>query len=298
MRGALVENAPLAPATWLRVGGPAQVLFLPADEADLARFLAETPRDIAITVLGAASNTLVRDGGVEGVVVRLTKAFAGVAPADDAPCALQVGAGALDKRVAQEAARASIAGLEFLVGVPGAIGGAARMNAGCYGRETKDVLTSLIALDRTGRRIVASPEELGFSYRHSAFPDDWIVVSVQLQGRPGEQAEIEAEMDAITRRREDSQPIRARTGGSTFANPDPPEAPNPRKSWELIDKAGARGLAVGGASMSTQHCNFMINDGTATAADFEALGEEVRRRVKMTSGVDLRWEIRRIGVPA
>lgn len=293
VRGSLTANAPIGAATWFRVGGPAQVLFLPADEADLARFLAETPEDIPVTVLGAASNVIVRDGGVPGVVVRLTKPF-GAVLVDGVT--LTAGAAVLDKKVAEAAAAGGVAGLEFYAGVPGMIGGALRMNAGCYDAEAKDVLVRAAALDRMGRRIVVEPAELGYSYRHSEAPDDWIFVEAIFEGTRDDPDAIRARMNAITARREASQPIREKTGGSTFANPDPPGTPNQRKCWELIDAAGGRGLEVGGARMSDQHCNFMINTGAATAADLEALGEEVRRRVCETSGVELRWEIRRIGI--
>jgi UDP-N-acetylmuramate dehydrogenase len=293
VRGQIVENAPLAPATWFRVGGPAQALFLPADEADLARLLAETPRDIPVTVLGAASNVIVRDGGVPGVVVRLTKPFAGISVNGTRVTA---GAAALDKRVAQAAADAGVAGLEFYVGVPGTIGGALRMNAGCYGRETKDVLVSATALDRAGRRIVVPRDDLGYSYRHTEAPEDWIFVEATFEGYPDQASDIWSRMAEISVKREGSQPIREKTGGSTFANPDPPGTDGQRRAWMLIDAAGGRGLEVGGARMSDQHANFMINTGAATAADLESLGEEVRRRVRESSGVELRWEIKRIGI--
>ncbi len=292
VRGKIIYDAPLAPYTWLRVGGPAQVLFLPADEADLARFLAETPDDIPVTVLGAASNVIVRDGGIAGVVVRLTPAFGRIATEETRVTA---GAAALDKRVAAAAAAAGIAGLEFFVGVPGWIGGALRMNAGCYGAETKDRLVHVAALDRAGRRIIATPSELGYAYRFSAAPADWIFVEAMFEGEADEPDAIRARMAAITERREASQPIREKTGGSTFKNPDPPGTPDARSAWRLIDAAGGRGLQVGGARMSDQHCNFMINAHDATAADLEALGEEIRRRVLAESGVDLEWEIKRLG---
>ncbi len=295
VRGQLVENAPLASATWFRVGGPAQALFLPADEADLAAFLAETPKDIPVTVLGAASNVIVRDGGVPGVVVRLTKPFARIA-VDGAR--VTAGAAALDKKVAEAAADAGVGGLEFYVGVPGTIGGALRMNAGCYGRETRDVLVSAVALDRAGRRIVTPRDELGYGYRRSGAPDDWIFVEATFEGVPDEPSDVWDRMAEISAQREASQPIREKTGGSTFANPDPPDTEGQRRAWALIDAAGGRGLQVGGARMSDQHANFMINTGAATAADLEALGEDVRRRVRESAGVDLRWEIRRIGVPS
>jgi UDP-N-acetylmuramate dehydrogenase len=293
VRGSLVENAPLAPATWFRAGGPAQALFLPADEADLAIFLKNTPVDIPVTVLGAASNVIVRDGGVPGVVVRLTKPFAAISVEGTRVTA---GAAALDKRVAEAAADAGVAGLEFYVGVPGTIGGALRMNAGCYGRETKDALVSAAALDRQGRRLVIPAADLGYSYRHSEASEDWIFVQATFEGTPDDPAAIRARMAEISSKREASQPIREKTGGSTFANPDPPSAENQRRAWVLIDQAGCRGLKIGGAQMSEQHANFMINVGDATAADLEGLGEEVWRRVKAASGVELRWEIKRIGL--
>ena len=296
VRGQLIENAPLANATWLRVGGPAQALFLPADEEDLAAFLTETPSDISVTVLGAASNMLVRDGGVPGVVVRLTPAFAKVGV--EGRARLRLGAALLDKKAAMAAAEAGIGGLEFLVGVPGAIGGAVRMNAGCYDQETKDILVEAVALDRQGRRHVIPVSDLGYRYRGSSAPSDWIVVEAVMEGTAEEPATVMSRMMDITNRREASQPIREKTGGSTFKNPDPPGTPNQRKAWQLIDAAGGRGLQVGGARMSDQHCNFLINTGNATAADLEALGEEVRRRVLETSGVELEWEVKRIGVSA
>lgn len=294
VRGKILENAPLAPATWLRVGGPAQAQFLPADVDDLAQFLAEAPRDIPVTVLGAASNTLVRDGGVPGVVVRLLRPFAEIRALGGGQVA--AGAGALDRAVAQFAAEHGLAGLEFFTGVPGAIGGALRMNAGCYGAETKDVLVAATALDRAGRRIEVTPGMLGYSYRHSAAPADWIFVDAVFQGRPDAADAVLARMAEITARREATQPIREKTGGSTFKNPDPPGTPGQRRAWELIDRAGCRGLRLGGAMMSEQHCNFLINTGAATAAELEALGEEVRGRVRATSGVTLEWEVVRLGV--
>lgn len=294
VRGKYIENAPLKDVTWLRVGGPAEVLYLPADEADLSRFLAETPEDIPVTVLGAGSNTLVRDGGVPGVVIRLTGAFANTEALDGNR--LRAGSGALDKMVAKAAAKAGLAGLEFLVGVPGTIGGALRMNAGCYEQETRDVLVEAVALDRMGRRIIATPEELAYSYRHCEAPEDWIFTEAVFQGTPDDTAAITERMDAITARRESTQPIREKTSGSTFANPDPPGTPDQRKSWQLIDSVGGRGYRVGGAHFSEQHCNFLINDGSASAADLEDLGEEIRKRVKEETGTDLRWEVKRIGV--
>ena len=293
VRGKYIESAPLKDITWLRVGGPADVLFIPADEADLARFLAETPDEIPVHVLGAGSNTLVRDGGVPGVVIRLGPGFAKTQVLDGNR--LRAGAGALDKMVAKAAAKAGLAGLEYLVGVPGTIGGALRMNAGCYDQETSDVIVEAIALDRSGRRIIATPQELAYSYRHCAAPEDWIFTEAVFQGTPDDPAAITQRMDAITARRETTQPIREKTSGSTFANPDPPGTPNQRKSWELIDSVGGRGYRVGGAYFSEQHCNFLINDGTARAADLEQVGEDVRARVREKHAIDLRWDVRRIG---
>lgn len=294
VRGKLIENASLADITWLRVGGPAQVLFLPADAADLARFLAETPRDIEVRVLGAGSNTLVRDGGLPGVTVKLTPAFGKVEALENNR--IRAGAAALDKMVAKAAAKAGIAGLEFYVGVPGAIGGALRMNAGCYGTETKDVLVEAVALDRTGRRIIAPVSELGYAYRHSDAPEDWIFIEAVFQGVADNPEAVTERMTAITERREASQPIREKTSGSTFKNPDP-ETSGGRSAWQLVDAAGWRGKPIGGARFSEQHCNFLINDGTATASDLETLGETVRAEVKAQFGVALHWEVKRIGEP-
>lgn len=294
VRGKLIENATLADITWLRVGGPAQVLFLPADAADLARFLAETPRDIEVRVLGAGSNTLVRDGGLPGVTVKLTPAFGKVEALGENR--IRAGAAALDKMVAKAAAKAGIAGLEFYVGVPGAIGGALRMNAGCYGMETKDVLVEAVALDRTGRRIIAPVSELGYAYRHSDAPEDWIFIEAVFEGQPDDPTAVTERMTAITERRETTQPIREKTSGSTFKNPDP-ETSGGRSAWQMVDAVGWRGKPIGGARFSEQHCNFLINDGTATAQDLETLGETVRAAVKDQFGVELRWEVKRIGEP-
>jgi len=290
VRGRLSENAPLANTTWFRVGGPAEVLFRPADLDDLADFLAQKPADAKVTAIGVASNLLVRDGGVPGVVVRLGREFAGIDAVGDS--ALVVGGAAMDVNVARAAAEAGIAGLEFLCGVPGTIGGALRMNAGAYGAEIKDVVVWAKALDLNGRRYCLGPDRLGLTYRHSAVPEGWIFTLAKLQGRPGDQREILRRMAEIQAQRTDTQPVRTRTGGSTFANPPG------HKAWELIEKAGCRGLKRGGAAVSDKHCNFLINTGDATAADIEGLGEEVRRRVHEATGVTLEWEIRRIGVPA
>ncbi|WP_298918530.1 UDP-N-acetylmuramate dehydrogenase [uncultured Algimonas sp.] len=286
VRGSLKADVALAPYTWLRVGGPADVLFMPKDEADLALFLSTIDPKIPVTVLGVASNTLVRDGGIEGVVIRLGPAFGRIEPDG---VRLMTGTAALDARVAKAAAEAGIAGLEFYAGVPGTIGGALRMNAGCYGTETCDVLVEAVAIDRRGRRSVMSLEDFGYGYRHSTAPDDLIFVSATFEGTADDPDAIRARMDEITERREQSQPIRSKTGGSTFKNPEGHSA------WKVIDAAGMRGHRVGGAQMSEQHCNFMINADGATAADLETLGESVRGKVLETQGITLDWEVRRIG---
>jgi UDP-N-acetylmuramate dehydrogenase len=287
VNGEYVENFNLGRVTWFKVGGPAEVAFAPADLTDLRHFLAETPRDIPVTIMGAGSNLLVRDGGVAGVVIRLGACFSKIKICDDI---VKAGAMAMDIQVARAAARAHVAGLEFLSGVPGAIGGALRMNAGAYGTEIKDVLVRARAVDRDGVLNVLLPDAFGFSYRHCTVPEDWIFVGADLMAQPGDPVEINARMAEIAAARGDAQPIRTRTGGSTFKNPDS------AKAWELIDQAGCRGLAIGGAKVSEQHCNFLINTGSATADDLENLGEEVRRRVQDKSGVTLEWEVKRIGV--
>jgi UDP-N-acetylmuramate dehydrogenase len=288
LRGKLTANAPLAPYTWFRVGGPAQVLFQPADEEDLAYFLARLPAEIPVAVIGLGSNLIIRDGGIAGIVIRLGgKAFGEIATTPD--FRVIVGTAAPDIRLARAAAEAGIAGLEFYRGIPGAIGGALRMNAGAHGGETREVLITARGVDRSGAIRTFSAEEMGFSYRHSRAPADVIFTQAVFQGRPGDRNEILAKMEAITAAREASQPIREKTGGSTFKNP-PGE-----KAWMLIDQAGCRGLVLGEAQVSTMHCNFLINRGAATAADIEALGEEVRRRVRAASGIELEWEIKRIG---
>ena len=289
VRGELSENAPLAGITWFRTGGPAEILFRPADADDLRAFLAGIELDIDVTVLGLGSNALIRDGGIPGVVVHLGKNFGEISFSGNEVTA---GAGALDVTIARACRDRSLAGLEFLNGIPGTIGGALRMNAGAYGSEISDVLISAQALDPDGQLHDLTPAQFEFSYRHSSIDENWIFVSACLSGTPGERAEIEARMTQITEDRKSSQPIQARTGGSTFKNPDG------AKAWELIDAAGCRGLAVGDAMVSEQHCNFLINRGTATAHDLEALGEEIRARVLENAGVSLEWEIRRIGVPA
>lgn len=287
-RGRLTPDAPLGPSTWFRVGGKAEALFRPADEDDLSYFLAHCPADVPVTVIGVASNLLVRDGGVPGVVIRLGGPFAEVRVEADRIIA---GAGALDLNVALTAQGAGLAGLEFLSGIPGTIGGAVRMNGGAYGAETVDVILSADGIDRQGVKRSYDRHALHLTYRHCGVPDDVIFTSATFQGRPDDPAAIQARIDAIQQARADSQPVRARTGGSTFANPDG------HKAWQLIDAAGCRGLTIGGAQISEKHCNFLLNLGEATAHDIESLGEEVRARVKASSGVDLRWEIRRIGLP-
>lgn len=288
VRGRYTENAPLAGVTWFRVGGAADVAFRPADPDDLAAFLKAKPADVAVTVIGVASNLLVRDGGVTGVVIRLGRHFAAI-ERDEA--GLICGAGALDVNVSEAARRYGLTGLEFLSGIPGTIGGALRMNAGAYGRELKDVLRWAEAITPQGEIKRLAPEEMGLSYRKSQVPTDWIFLRAALRAEPGNPAEIQARMDEIRSARSLSQPIRSRTGGSTFKNP-PGE-----KAWQLIDAAGCRGLRMGAAQVSEQHCNFLINTGDATAGELEALGEEVRRRVLAHSGIELEWEIKRIGRP-
>ena len=289
LRGRISVNEPLAAYTWFRVGGPAQILFMPADEADLAYFLARLPREIPLTVIGLGSNLIVRDGGVAGVVIRLSaKGFGDIAVEDGHR--LRVGAAVPDVKAARAAADAGIDGLAFYRGIPGGIGGALRMNAGAHGGETKDTLIEARGVDRDGTLRVFSNADMGYSYRHCSAPESVIFTQALFQGRPGDPAAIVAEMDRITAAREASQPIREKTGGSTFKNPEG------GKAWQLIDAAGCRGLVVGDAQVSEMHCNFLINRGAATAADIENLGETVRRRVRETSGFDLHWEIRRIGV--
>lgn len=295
VRGRLEANAPLASVTWFGVGGPAEVLFRPADRDDLLAFLAEKPSEVPVTVIGVGSNLLVRDGGVPGVVIRLGRALGAIdAPIDPGGTEILCEAGALDVNVAKAAAKAGIGGLEFLRGVPGTVGGALRMNAGAYGKEIEDVLVWAEAVDAKGRIHRLGPAEMGFAYRRSAVPDDRIFLAARLAGRADDPAAVQARMREIQEARLESQPIGSRTGGSTFKNP-PPEDSGGRKAWQLIDAAGCRGLQLGGAQVSEMHCNFLINKGAATAADLEGLGEEVCRRVMAETGVRLDWEIRRIG---
>ena len=290
VRGRLEANVPLADLTWFRAGGIAEVLFTPLDEADLAEFLRDTPKEIPTYVIGVGSNLLVRDGGVPGVVIRLGRGFSDIKIGSDSR--VRVGAAVLDVRVARFAYDNSIDGLTFLRGIPGTIGGALRMNGGAYGGETKDVLFEARAIDRVGIAHVLSNTDMKYSYRHCGAPEDLIFTEALLQGRPGHQDEILAAMNKITDSREATQPIKSRTGGSTFKNPPG------SKSWQLIDKAGLRGFAIGPAKVSQLHCNFLINEGGATATQIEELGETIRARVKANSGIELDWEIKRIGVPA
>ncbi len=290
VRGEYIAEAPLAPIAWFRVGGAAEILYRPADADDLAAFLGDKPRDIPITLFGSGSNVLVRDGGIPGVVIRLTRAFRQSRVEWQGDSAhVHVGAGAVDITVARFCRDSGVGGLEFLVGVPGTIGGALRMNAGAYGREMAHVTLQAEAFDFLGARLRLSPQNMGFSYRHSSAPEDWVFVSAILQGHREDPETIAKVMAEIENNREDSQPLRTRTGGSTFTNPPG------MKAWQLIDQAGCRGLKRGGAIVSEKHCNFLINTGSASAADLEGLGEEVRRRVKQETGITLEWEIRRIG---
>ena len=286
VRGRLRENVRLDKVTWFQVGGPADFVLKPEDEADLSEFLTNLPFDIPILALGVGSNLLIRDGGIRGVVLRLGRHFAKMKTEENR---LVIGAGALDGNVARFAADAALEGAEFLSGIPGSIGGALRMNAGAYGTDMSEIFVSAVAYDRQGMRHVLMPEDMGFAYRHCEIPKDWVFTQATLQLSDGSTEEILARMADISRNREESQPVRSRTGGSTFANPPG------KKAWELIESVGGRGLQIGGAKISDKHCNFIINSGAATAADLEAVGEEVRRRVFETHDVLLRWEIVRLG---
>lgn len=293
VRGQLLRNESLAPFTWFRVGGPADAVFLPADADDLAQFLAALPTSVPVLPIGVGSNLIVRDAGIPGVVVRLAgRNWAQVEALDGAR--VRAGAGALDSMVAKGAAKAGIAGLEFYVGVPGTIGGALTMNAGCYGSETKDVLVEATALDRAGKRITLTHADFGFTYRHNALPDGLIFLDATFQGTVEAPDAITTRMAEITSRREASQPIREKTGGSTFKNPIGPDGEK-LSAWKLNDEAGMRGYRRGGAQVSEKHANFLINTGDATAADIEGLGEDVRAAVKAKHGIELEWEIKRIG---
>jgi UDP-N-acetylmuramate dehydrogenase len=289
LRGRIQPDAPLAPFTWFRAGGSAEVLIRPADSTDLAAFLHALPHEVPVHVIGACSNLIIRDGGLPGVTIRLARGFSSIAAEANGIIA---GAAALDVTVAEHAATASLTGLEFLSGIPGSIGGAVAMNAGAYGGEMAHVVDWAEIVTRTGEQLRLLGPQLAFAYRHATLPAGAIVTRVRLRATPGAPALIAARMAEIKTNREASQPVRARTGGSTFRNPDG------MKAWELIDAAGCRGLTRGGAMVSEKHCNFLINTGAATAADIEGLGEEVRRRVLAATGVTLEWEIRRIGLPA
>ena len=287
VRGSLRRNVPLARLLWFRVGGSAEILFEPADREDLERFLERLPAEMPVTVIGVGSNLLVRDGGIPGVTIRLGRPFSNVVRDGTR---IRAGAAAMDVTVAREGRDAGVAGLEFLSGIPGTIGGALRMNAGAYGREISDVVVSAEAFDRAGTAHRLDAAELGFGYRKCAVPEDWIFTEAVLQGEPGSPEEIASRMAEISNARNQDQPIRERTGGSTFKNPRGGSA------WELIEEAGCRGLTRGGAQVSPLHCNFLINTGGATAADLEDLGEEVREKVKAATGIRLEWEIRRVGI--
>jgi len=290
IRGRLLPNVMLSGLTWLRAGGPAQVLFTPAGEEDLAYFLSRCPLDVPVTAVGVGSNLLVRDGGVPGVVIRLARGFNETVTLSETR--LRAGAAVPDVRLAQAAASAGIEGLAFYRGIPGTVGGALRMNAGAHGGETKDILAESRAIDRSGALHTFDNAGMGFTYRHCGVPLDYIFTQATFQGTPGDPAEIERAMQNVAEYREANQPIKSRTGGSTFKNP------SGQSAWMLIDAAGCRGLRVGGAHMSEMHCNFLINDGEATASDIERLGELVRERVFAQSGIMLEWEIKRIGIPA
>ncbi len=292
LRGRLTPDAPLAPVTWFRVGGLAEALVRPAGVDDLCAFLHALPHDVPVVTLGAASNLIVRDGGIPGVVLRLARGFSAVTVEPDGVTA---GAACLDAIVAEHAAAAGMAGLEFLSGIPGSIGGAVAMNAGAYGSDVAACLDWAEVVTRDGALLRLPAEALALSYRHASLPPGSVVVRARFRALPGEPAAIAERMRTIRAAREASQPVRARTGGSTFRNPDASEGG--MRAWELIDAAGCRGLARGGAQVSEKHCNFLLNTGAATAADLEGLGEEVRRRVHASSGVTLAWEIRRIGRP-
>jgi len=288
VKGRLQHNAPLADKTWFRVGGAAEFLFRPADTDDLAAFLRDMPLHLPVTVIGAASNLIIRDGGIPGIVIRLARGFGDITGESNGVTA---GGAALDTTVAEHAAQAGLTGLEFLSGIPGAVGGAVMMNAGAYGGDVATTLDWAEIVTRQGEILRLAAGEIGFSYRHSTLPPECVVIRARFLAKPGEPAAIAARMAEIRASREATQPVRARTGGSTFRNP--PEA----KAWELIDGAGCRGLSRGGAQVSEKHANFLLNTGGATAADLEGLGEDVRRRVHAASGISLEWEIKRIGIP-
>ena len=291
IRGRISTNAAIGKTTWFQVGGNADILFRPKDTKDLANFLNNCPRDIGVTVIGAGSNILVRDGGISGVTIRLRDGFRNVSfeKHNDEEVIVTCGAGALDVIVSRKAAAEGVGGLEFLSGVPGSIGGALRMNAGAYGKEMKDVVVWATALDGQGSEHKLSNNDISFNYRHCNIPNDWIFTSAALRANILDKSAIQSSIERIANQRSDTQPIRARTSGSTFKNP------NGHKAWELIDRAGCRGLRLGGAKVSEKHCNFLVNAENATAADLENLGEEIRRRVKDSCGIILEWEIERVG---
>jgi UDP-N-acetylmuramate dehydrogenase len=286
VKGTYTERAPLKDLVWFRAGGPADILYRPADIDDLRKFMAEKPDDLPLSVIGVGSNLLIRDGGIPGVVIRLPSAFGRIEQVSDTR--LKAGAAALDAAVARAAADAGVEGLEFLRGIPGTIGGALTMNAGCYGREIKDIFVEAHAVDSRGRLLTLRFADMGFTYRHSA-PQGVVFVDVLLQGMLGDPDKIRERMNALVEQRESTQPVKAKTGGSTFTNPPG------HKAWQLIDDAGCRGLMRGAAQVSEKHCNFLINTGNASAADIEGLGEDVRARVKAKSGIQLEWEIKRVG---
>ncbi len=286
VRGSYAEQSSMSHHTWFGVGGPADVIFCPADPSELGAFLAACPADVPLLAVGAGSNLLVRDGGVAGVVIRLTEGLTAISHEGSIVTAQS---GVLDAEVARYAAKASLTGLEFLIGIPGSIGGGLRMNAGAYGGEFKDIVIAAHGFDRQGNAITATPTDMGMAYRHTDAPADWIFTSATLKTTPGDASEIKARMKEIIASRGGTQPRGVRTGGSTFANPEG------GKAWQEIDRVGCRGLSVGGAQISEKHCNFLINTGDATASDIETLGEIVRARVAASGGPDLRWEIRRVG---
>jgi UDP-N-acetylmuramate dehydrogenase len=287
VRGTYTQGATLKDLVWFRAGGPAEILFRPADMEDLQTFMSSKPAEVRVGVIGVGSNLLVRDGGIPGVTIRLSSAFGKVSVEGTR---VRAGAAALDAAVARAAADAGIAGLEFLRGIPGTIGGALRMNAGCYGREIKDVLVEATAIDGKGERRTLTLADMAFTYRHTGAPEDIIFIEAVFQGEKSDAKDVRARMERLVEQRESTQPVRTKTGGSTFQNPPG------HKAWQLIDEAGCRGLKKGDAQVSEMHCNFLINTGDARAADIEALGEEVRARVKAKSGVALQWEIKRVGI--
>jgi UDP-N-acetylmuramate dehydrogenase len=292
-RGTLQPDQPLAPIVWFRAGGPAEILAMPADADDLSLLMRALPEEVPVTVIGLGSNLLVRDGGVDGVVIRLSAR--GFGRIDIEGTRIRVGAAMADKRLAAHAREAGLGGFAFYHGIPGGIGGALRMNAGANGVETSERVVEVVAVDRRGKRHVLTNADLGYSYRHADVPDDFIFVEAIFEGAPEDKEEIRAAMDAVQEHREKAQPVKSRTGGSTFKNPDPPGTREGRSAWRLVDAAGCRGLKIGDAQVSEMHCNFLLNTGAATGHDLELLGETVRARVMDKTGVRLDWEIKRIG---